>query len=338
MILLFGAIAGCRSDSVQPDLQSQIILAETSPLDEFLAFDPFNDPALNLQLTRAETLTAETLIAECMHALGFAYIPDPNRYATFIPAIDMSVINRDWVAEHGLGIVAGNTIGTWLPEPSLESGPNGVLLARMSPRERDEFNKALRGGLFLDVEPDDSWTADDWLQINNQGCEGFARAAAADQSPMNLVFREEFFPILGIERNALWAQRQEHIAQVTAESEWRLCMEQAGFPGQTTQWQVGSELRAEVARVQGPFCPDGLSSCFASELDPSWQTSQERQSILEKEIKLGLANFDCMVATDFQARIDAVQREVENGFIDNHRDVLESFKQVTLEMLAELER
>ncbi|MCL1800217.1 MAG: hypothetical protein FWG25_02475 [Promicromonosporaceae bacterium] len=98
---------------------------------------------------------------------------------------------------------------------------------------------------------------------------------------------------------------------------------------------MASALRRERNLASLRYCTVPISGlCPDEQLNDEWLTSEVRASILEREIALALADFDCAVATDHQGRRDAALIELQLVFIENYRGLLELYHETVLAELA----
>jgi hypothetical protein len=212
----------------------------------------------------------------------------------------------------------------------------------MSEAERLEFNRALAGGLFIDFDPEEYWTETDWNQVRRSGCRGWAQPIAFAASPVFWRLHDTQFDELWEERGRLFGIIERHSDAVAASDDWSACMADKGHPGlqyQTWGHSMREPLSEEMRRLSLRFCSiNAAGLCPHEELNDEWHTSTERTDLLEREIQLALADFDCIVATELQVRMDAVRYEVETQFITSHRNSLEAYRSHVEHLLAQRDR
>ena len=319
--------------------RTAIAPAAASPLDEYLGFtDWFQTQEEAKRAENARIVREEDLTAQCMHERGFDYVPYLGEIPGWGRSSDWLIpqsYNPEWVAEYGLGLFADPplqtvTFGVPMEEQGMHSpsDPNYATFQSLSPAEQDEWRLALIGRA--------PWEDDDW----GTGC----RFAASDQAlaesnivqAQSLLNSPEFAPL-----NEAIAQMRNNLAQpviTEEEQDWLECMVNAGYPEMVEQcentiprfspeiggmvtWphylRVSEQLTQEYTQI--------ATEHFNETGDPTPPTPADSPAMADlqrREIALALADFDCRVATNFEARQAARVNETESRFVNDNRAAL----------------
>ncbi|MEM7091931.1 MAG: hypothetical protein AAF567_02920 [Actinomycetota bacterium] len=245
---------------------------------------------------------AEALLVECMAAAGFEFIiaqPIP-------PSINPDLFaDREYVSEDGFGIVT--SFREWInnadPERRLRD-PNREYLTTLTGAEIDSYFETLEG------EPPEPGQV-----ATNPGCRG--RAADQAYSTWNRFLDElANFTAMGEERDT-------HPDWLAARSDWRDCMLDTGY-----DYSEPDAIRSDVEnrmsmRLEESYPEANLPIVFE---DGAWSVAPEADAILDEmldfEIKAAVANFDC--TEPLTDRFRAVEREVQQGFVDRNQETIDS--------------
>jgi hypothetical protein len=125
---------------------------------------------------------------------------------------------------------------------------------------------------------------------------------------------QEFGPLLEAveEFRAGISQRPEW---VELDAAYRECLANAGFPNGAGQFDFESQyLRPARAGMTSP------------EESERWSTTDEAKALLEIEIDMALAVFDCGVEVDYADRSQAIRFAAEEQFVADHKTELEAFR------------
>jgi len=319
--------AGC-SDAASDDVA--VSKQQRFPLDEYLSVIDGTDLSFEEQNRQWEDRQArETeLITQCMHDAGFEYDPDnlPGMRSTaFSGIVDRSLLrwnDRDWVAQWGYGITNSPLEGNFRLSPGGRSsffsdGLDELPEHDLSEAEQAAFSRALNG------PPCEEWgvveslghgatscaAPRDWTlrQLNEvSGCRGQAWIQFNDESPEGLRQSDEFLGLFDA-INQLRAELRNEITD--ADRDWATCMADAGFPNFERQIDAENNIWGRRDTFWRPSLPP-----------------TQLNELAEREIDTALADFDCRVGVDYEARRNAHRTELETQFVTDHRQALEALR------------
>jgi len=306
---------------------------EFGALDEYMAhiygrqLEPLTRSILDRQLRRAEGYDGavvwepeadvaraqerEDLTATCMAEQGFTYyqaeIPTP-------PPGRPTRGSREWFAEFGLGISTD-------PDGWVNWGgpdPNHEQLEAMSDDERADWLAALFGPLQADgLRP-------------TGGCDRWAHSVQFPDPDTPEQFAgiqwevREFGDLVAVDPRI-----------VALTGAWAACMADAGHAGFADNYAVWPQLteewadivpQAELDEVYANWdwaaYPDGPSAADLPQPDPA-----AAAAFTDREITLALASYDCRYAVGWAQRYQEVALDLQQQFVDQHRDELEAWAQ-----------
>jgi len=233
----------------------------------------------------------QELVAQCMLAAGFEYQPVPRQMFARAIGSNTHFDDRDWVAQNGWGLVSGWTESAEWDTPD---DPNAEYVANLSPTAQISYGRALWGREYPD-----------------QGCWGYMRNPEED-----LRNSVEFFRLFDA-MDQMWATANDEVKQTDFSNEWSICMADAGFIGYLHPLDLQESFSSE------------LHSFFVN-LSPEDHENRanlpETQSLIEREIKMALADFDCRDSVNFDERSAAFFRNAESQFVTDHRTYLEALR------------
>lgn len=315
-------LTGCSGEASNNDgaVASGIIQSEPQvfPLDEFIG-DFWSSEFLDEEERRqqeADIRFRRDYITQCMHQAGFAFNPDllpgdlmlSNIVETPIATPELWRRNdRDWIAQWGYAIVNR-------PEDlSVNTGDFNTDDHGMSEAELVAFTRALTGSLF---EPSEGGSGTVGDLFRDGGCWGAAELALSETQPRGALWTDEFRPLL-LAMNAMNEELSDEITD--AEREWSACMADAGFPGLTDRWAAQDQIirsQSVIWNMPGAILP-------ADRTVDNWP---ELRDLFDREIETALADYDCRIEVNFQARQDARRIERETQFVTDHRTELEALR------------
>lgn len=243
---------------------------------------------------------ASRLLAECMRAAGWEYIeraPLPQQ------PTEAELASLEYVSENGFGIVS--TFMAWLESDNLidqQRDPNLAYLQTLTPEELTAYVIDLEG-----VEAPPGQVRED------TGCQGEATAAFADW--------ERFFDALP-QFTGMAEARDTHPDFVSARSEWQACMLNQGYDylePEVIRSDVTQRMSAQVEEA----APNGqLPIEF---IDGEWVVDPDLMPLLEEiaafERSVAVANHQCNETVG--ERFDAVEREVQQEFVDANQAIID---------------
>jgi len=291
---------------------------ELSPFDEFrsILWGIGEDPESQLRRFEADRIREENMIAQCMHELGFDYIPNFEAVTlTFRNSDNWQPDDPDWVAHYGYGWIVspaggrgggGASIGV----SSNALGPNQAIVDELSESEARAWNDALwnrgagfeRETLFSGIQTD---------------CFNWARMTVNDER-FAVQASDEFAPLF----EAIDQMQNDLQFDISdADRAWSACMFDAGFPDFNRQWEPSEQIRNEYHQVRTSITarPDWVGN-------PTPENSPEIVELHEREVALATADLNCRIATGFDNGREAHIHAVENQFITDHRAALEALR------------
>lgn len=337
-IIGLSTLTGCSGEATEGEVVNAsgitYIEREPLPLDEYrnMLWGLGVSNEESLLRVRAEEARRTELIIQCMHDLGFEYDPIDMPMGTIHGSGvtgfgEWNHWDRDWVAQYGYGIMRQNDIITWsapMPEVGTREMSESELFAFREALE-GPFDGTFFGGFILD-QLEDGLTQ---REIQERGgCQGWAENTIADETPPDLWQLDEWAP-LNEAMSAIGNARIRPAQPTMEEVDWAACMANSGYPGFTRRTNPDTqsigltfpEQRISIAlnrirNMSGPDIPE----------ERTVENTPELAELLEQEIDLALADFDCRVAVDFEARQRAEWVEEENQFINDYRAALDALR------------
>lgn len=274
----------------------------------------------------AQNREVEELVATCMQEQGFDYTPNTANSTTVgtSPELDVEWGTREFAEKYGYGISTDpyGTADDPVDDGSEYVDPNQEYVESMSESEATAYNEALWGPSVEYVEGEE--TEYDWTQ---GGCYGAAQheifegGAVADE-----------FSALSDEVNALWETIEADPRMAELKAKWASCMADAGFDGMTDMNTAQEPLYDEWNALQGWEDPEyqAQMETWDWEAEPEGPPAPEPDpaalaAFTDKEIAMATADFTCQEEIDYVKAATAVNHEVQQEFVDTHRDELEAW-------------
>jgi len=326
------AVGACSPAAKPPALSGSELAADSStesparfPLDNYLGlvWGTSLSPEIQKRMQEEIRQRSEALITQCMHDAGFEYDPENIPGVSFggtFSSQELHPNDREWVAQWGYGVVRGAELVIFPVEGTQTAAHT------LSAAELDAFHRALSGppceewgvvtqsgqGASICNVPD-GWSARELAEVS--GCQGQASLRISDESLQGLEESEEFAPLF----DAIATMRSQLRSEVGGwETDWAACMANSGFPGferrvdPTSPWPSAPETQ-----IRDEWRPIGTIVQHSAE---------DTASMLEREINLALADFDCRAEVDYEARENFRRTEAELQFIDDNHAALEALR------------
>jgi hypothetical protein len=277
---------------------------------------------------RAQRLAHEEIVATCMAAQGFDYIPDADNN-TFVDPVDSMVFRLDdraWVEKWGYGIVAtpdglGKVARMVVPVTIVNA--NDAYMDTLGEAELRAYRVALWG----------ESAADGAIAVGetDQGCQGVAYEQMATADPtIRLKASDQFAPLFSALSSfgAGWYADSVADEWAALDAQWAACMADAGytdfgqsasnFPGGNQQWMAEAWFyNSEVPPVVNDWRTSGVANI---------ESYPPFQALATPEITLALADLDCREQVGYRDGTTALVRKAEQQFITDHHDELEAFR------------
>ncbi len=352
-------VAACGSTASTESSGSNDTAAEyESPLNDFLGIDySNNNDDQQAQAEEQQRQVNESVLA-CMAAEGFEWIPDDQNMVSFdgTPADGLEYGSRAWIEKYGFGMstqmFSQSQLGPDLvgyDDSQNDTGeeyvdPNATYLEGLSEAEQMAFNEALYGS-DQGPEYDESLTDEEMNQIYEDyynspdykptGCYNIAseEAYSGGEFAVYEVFSDEL--------NEMYERIQADPRIQAAEAKIAECMTGKGlaFTNMDAVYE-DFNTRTQPLWETMPDPAAGLTEEQMAEMtDADWQALYENPPPLpddvmatiaelqKEEIAMAIALDDCGGGWSNQESVyNDVRIELEQEFIDTHRDELEKLK------------
>lgn len=309
------ALSGCTATPVQPDAADGPDAASATQAAPETPFTPYWNAMYGVYDAPdqiAERREVEALVASCMAAEGFDYVPvdqtPPEQVTTYMDGYGTA----DWVAEHGYGAFPTDDETAQIDTQIASEDPNGEYVATLSDGEAGAYYEALNGppaGLDARTGAKEEVQEYDW---QNAGCLGRAQHEVRGDDPTQSA---RFAPLIAA-MNALEQDQLGDPAMAPIDAEWSDCMAAAGFSGLPTKQSAADAVFAQSSE----YWAAGATDEPAEDVRAGWR---------EYEVRVAVADFDCAESVGFAAKALAVQVARETQFIADNKSQLD-------ELLAEL--
>lgn len=298
------ALAGCTPGQTTSD-------TEYGPIAEFFgaSWGLGEDEEEMTRRVQEDERERQEIVAECMAGEGFEYVPDTQTgMISFSSGDEWSPDDREWVSRYGYGIV------DWpgRDEISDDAGeewvdPNQDYLQSLSESEQLAFSEALSGPMPTDEQMEDP---DFFNDPANQGCWGQAQEQLSQNDPWSMA---EFQPTVEL-LNSFYMTSADDPRFADLNLAWSTCMDEAGYPGLTRQFDAQERLYQEQTALYEEN-PEGLDD-----------GSPQMQDFQEREIAQALADLDCREQTDYRETYSEIQFALEEQFLEDNRSSLEALR------------
>lgn len=275
----------------------------------------------------------EAFLTQCMAEQGFEYYPPvdarPGGDVADEFAAGKALRYRDKLpmpaldADRGVVAVVGYGRAS-TPEEQLDhllnrggDARNTEYLASLSAAERDQWEIAMNGQTNDDTRVNPTTDGCYWEAERTYPDPAFADGRASLDLPGIVVdllaFSGDDDPIEADPR------------LVALNQQWRACMARTGLP--TEQFRVGA---AGPGRMDGPDAAlalavaTGRDGTVADYPTPDDAPVDQRSLVgSEPEIRVALADYDCRQATSYETTVIAIQRDLEEQFVEAHQEELD---------------
>ena len=301
------ALAGC-SDGAKPATTSEI---EAGPLGKIL--ETVWGPPSQEDFNRKQD-EIEKLVADCMAAEGFTYIPMVVHSTGSFTEEDAAEQNtKEWAAKNGYGMLGVEEVPEE-PDPEAEPtqdwvDPNADYMNSLSEAEMAAFEAALYGTAW-DVTEEEMMDEDFVYSWENNGCQGAAQHEVLDDN----LYDDPRFTGLMASIEEVYSEARTAPEVLAAAAKWSDCMADAGYTGLTTiddAWQSVNEAQSELYGWED------------AEADPSGPSDEEIATFRELEIATAVADFDCREKVDWEAVNREVTIRLEEAFVKDNKVALD---------------
>jgi hypothetical protein len=245
-----------------------------------------------------------------MQEQGFQYIPvEPNNDRRNRKEAMLAIPPGEFAAQYGYGITTLD-----FQEPS-STNPNDAIVEAMTIPERSAYFQSLYGSLITidangrPVKPKQAGPAP---PPGGESCAEKADVAVFGPRPEeDTSASRDAFVALEDSINALTESIHSDPRIIAAMTAWTDCMEAKGHPGYMSFNAGQDEVRARADTVIGDKANSEVDPAALSEL---------------RAFEIAVATDEYQCSLPYESVHDAVQTELENAFIDEHRAELEQFR------------
>jgi hypothetical protein len=281
------------------------------PVDQFLGFGNGKQPTeADLAQDQQDIRELEEEMATCMQALGFEYIAiEPNGEQRSRKEAFMAMPPADFAAQYGYGITTMDF------EESGEVNPNDAIVEAMTIPERSAYFQALYGSMITVDEngrPVKKGGSGEAPAPGQESCAEKADIAVFGPRPEDDPRSEDSFVALRESFDVLNDSIHQDPREIAAMTAWTECMETKGHPGYTSFDAGPDEVKARADELF-----DG--NLRSSDVDP-----EALSELRTFEIAVATDEYQCSI--DYATVHEAVQTELEQIFIEEHRAELEQYR------------
>lgn len=316
-------LTGCSKDAPASPSSSS-----AGPLDQF--FQDING-AYDEDKSNEQSRKAEEITAACMAEQGFDYTPvDYSQQGGRTISVDDSDVpwgTLEFAKKWGYGMTTNPYAESASAEPDPQqtwTDPNQAYVEAMSETEQQAYYAALYGdqSAATDGAGDGEAVEYDWSKA---GCQGKAQHEVYEvDNPWN----DKKFQALQEEMGKVWEQVQNDPRVTEATSAWIDCMADKGHDGLATVDDAQNAI-SEKSNAVWEHAYEGVDTANMSEeqmADIQKQIDAKLAEITDEEIATATDDFTCRDKVKYTATQQKVQHDLEQKFVDSHKDELEAFK------------
>ncbi len=274
----------------------------------------------------------ENLVQQCMEDQGFEYVPFVVGASDWEgPFEDAFALPPDeFAAQYGYGI---STLH--LAESDFPEDPNEEIRKSLSPQAQAEYERALYGSWQEEeISEGEQWTPP---PPEDRGC--YEKASAEiwgdpyDEESESR-FRDPHEEFEGLMED-LWSLQERFMSDPRIEEptqNWRDCMAEAGHPfdelGEPEQevWRRMDELQGWDQYMEAEVDAEGEGDmATAVPFEPQEIDPADLEELQEYELAVARADFRCK-EEHYNEVAEQVQRELEEQFVEEHREELERYR------------
>lgn len=289
-------------------------VAAELPFDRYAAalFPDADADAMALQMA-----ATEALVAQCMHDLGFDYVPVDYSPSGSTTSLDVDWGSLEYAEQYGYGVTT-DAWGGPLVEADVDD-PNQERVEAMSESERAAYFTALWGEQSFGPDADDE--SFDEYSWEEGGCQGRAQheveQSTAAQDELAAGLREDLA--------AMWEELSTDPRLTELHGTWSTCMADAGFPGLRT---VENGLTSIIEKVDAVYdrsfsgAADDAAATDGAELGASLE--EQLAALTPIEIDTAVADATCQAEVGYDDAEWAVNDDYQQRFVDAHREDLDA--------------
>ena len=306
------ALAGCSDDTASSSDGSS---SEEGPLSKILSAAWAEQDEDFYTKQQADI---ENLVAECMAAEGFEYIPQDNSSMVSMSSDDFADQNtEEWVAKNGYGMTTSMDADESDPdaEPTTDEwvDPNADYVATLSENEATAFYEVLYGAPDMDLTEEEM---EDYVyNWEDGGCQGAAQHEVSGET--DDIYNDPKFEDLNEAMSELYTTAQSDPRVTEASAQWADCMADAGY----TEFTTPEDAFMSINDAQNELYnwEDQTAEEFT---EPS---SEDLAELRKLEIATAVADFACKQKVDWDKTTQKVQFELEETFVKDHKAELDEY-------------
>lgn len=267
----------------------------------------------------------EELVAACMHAEGFEYIPvDHSDMISYSSDYEGPEWNTEaFVTEYGFGIAHDPWMQMEEPIEDEEEyvDPNSEYLESLSQSEQDAYYEALYGDEPTEeewalMEEDETY---EWI-AEDEGCYGEAQAASnEDADNLEAMWEDPEFENLFEQLELLYTDVERDERVTNLQRDWATCMADKGVVEFTDRDLMQETLYEEWGVITDEYYATlGESDEWGNPSGPAVDAFAER------EMELARVDFDCATELKWDQTLIDVTTELEQAFVDENKATLEA--------------
>lgn len=243
----------------------------------------------------ASHLEREEAIAACMAKQGFDYVPSTIQEGSVVVGDGPPRGTRGFAETYGYGVWEGPENEPGQVNAMIDDSANAAYLNSLSPTARQAYDVALNGQMTVEG---------DAMTFDGTGCSGAngVGAGAAEDAFLAGVVEEAVAFLESLQQGT-----DARLAEVDAA--WASCMTDAGYRDASP-----AAAEARVAEEASEYFAANSSSVDA-------ELMAERAA---EERRLALADMDCREEADWAARRRAAEIELQQEYVEAHREDLEA--------------
>lgn len=254
----------------------------------------------------------EELVAACMRAEGFEYVPVPyaGDPAGWIEPDDggLELYTVEFAERYGYDRATRRQDAVVAAPPEGWADPNVAVVDAMSDAEREAYHVAMSGS---SVAGADGEQTGHWYDPETSGCEARAQFESSRAVEEAAIAFEGLMTEIG---SALDAHLIDpRVAELDAA--WASCMADAGYPGLDVAGDAEWLVIERVNAVRGDQWPGEEDAETLAALD----------EVGRFEIDVAVADAECRAGVRYAETIRALDLEYQQSFVDQHRDELDAW-------------
>lgn len=274
------------------------------------------------------------LVAACMKEQGFEYWPEPEEPPAS-DADDGDEFSIERAEREGYGIVAPYRELEYQPvtEETAETDPNQYYTSKMSESMFAAYAEALFGPDWAGGDPEG--VDFDW---RDGGCDAAARQQIEAEG-LSIVENENEDSAEGLAEASPYDDLIEMMNAIPDEVEstdgwrrvldqWSACMGRHGHSYDSWDHTMESLIEEYAGLMSETHVEDApLDDVVFLEEDQEWLPDRAKyETLFEKERAVAVADIECRIEGDLDGATEQIIGELEQQFVDRHRERLDEMK------------